>query len=157
VPRVIVLDTFPLSSTAKPRPRPDEPTGELDRCREWVRKCVSAGHQIVAPAIAYYEALRELERRGAARQIERLRAFCQSEPGRYLPLTDENLNHAARLWAKARNDGMPTAAAEALDGDVILAAQVLSLQCPDDVVVATSNVGHLSRFVAAERWTDISP
>jgi hypothetical protein len=38
---------------------------------------------------------------------------------------------------------------------MILAAQALELGNPD-VVIATTNVGHLSRFVAAETWENIS-
>jgi hypothetical protein len=42
--------------------------------------------------------------------------------------------------------------------DVILVAQALSLSVPtDDIVVATTNVGHLSRFLDARRWTEIHP
>lgn len=42
-----------------------------------------------------------------------------------------------------------------LDGDVILAAQTLLLGAPD-VVVATTNVGHLARYVNAKHWQDIT-
>jgi len=112
----------------------------------------------VAPAISYYEALRELERLHATGQIARLRAFCHTVPNRYLSLTDEDLELAAKLWGRARNAGTPTARADALDGDVILAAQALSLRVPaQDLVVATTNVAHLSLFVPAGLWTDIAP
>jgi hypothetical protein len=62
---------------------------------------------------------------------------------------------AAELWAQARQGGYPTAPDPALDGDVILAAQALSLGVP--VVVATANVAHLSRFVPADVWQNIAP
>jgi hypothetical protein len=39
---------------------------------------------------------------------------------------------------------------------MVLAAQALTLGEPD-VVVATTNIGHLSRFVPAELWQDITP
>jgi len=55
----------------------------------------------------------------------------------------------------ARNTGQPTAPDPALDGDVILAAQALTLNT--SVVVATGNVRHLSRFVRAELWQNIIP
>ena len=46
-----------------------------------------------------------------------------------------------------------------LDIDVILAAQALTAQVPvgDDIIVATDNVGHLSRFVTANLWSNIAP
>ena len=58
---------------------------------------------------------------------------------------------AAELWAQARNSGLPTADPKALDCDVILAAQALE----KDGIVATENVGHLSRFVDARDWRDL--
>jgi len=62
---------------------------------------------------------------------------------------------AAELWAAARNAGKPTASEKAIDGDVILAAQALTLGVPS-FVVATSNVGHLSRYVPAQDWKTIT-
>ena len=65
---------------------------------------------------------------------------------------------AASLWAKARQSGLPTADPKKLDVDVILAAQALTLNAPaSSVVIATENVGHLSRFVAADLWSNIKP
>lgn len=68
------------------------------------------------------------------------------------------MRDAARLWAQARNDGTPTASPDALDGDVILAAQCQNLRLPgEEYVVATTNVGHLTLFVPADLWTNITP
>jgi hypothetical protein len=39
---------------------------------------------------------------------------------------------------------------------VILAAEALTFGSPD-IVIATTNVGHLGRFVPAELWQNISP
>ena len=77
---------------------------------------------------------------------------------RYIPLTDEALRLAAELWAKARQEGRPTADSKELDIDVILAAQALPFGvAASDVVVATTNVRHLAQFVAAKHWTGIVP
>ena len=54
--------------------------------------------------------------------------------------------------------GLPTAHDKALDVDVILAAQARNLQTihsNESVVVITSDVSHLSRYVEAKRWMDI--
>jgi hypothetical protein len=119
---------------------------------------VTAGNRIVTPAIIYYEVLRELERLNAAVQVRRLRTFCHTVPDRYISLTDSNLEHAAKLWASIRNTGFSTASNEALDIDVILAAQVLDMNLNrNEYVVATSNVRHLARFVPADLWTNIKP
>lgn len=42
------------------------------------------------------------------------------------------------------------------DGDVILAAPALTLSVPN-VVMATENPAHLTRFVSAELWQNITP
>lgn len=158
MPRVIVLDTFPLSSTGKLDPPPGVAPTTLDRRHRWVRDCAAAGNRVVVPAISYYEALRELERLNATGQIARLRDFCHAVPDRYLSLTDADLNLAAKLWGQCRNAGTPTAGVDALDGDVLLAAQALSLGLPvQDLIVATTNPGHLSLFVPAELWMNIVP
>jgi hypothetical protein len=64
---------------------------------------------------------------------------------------------AAQLWADARKRGKTTADSNALDGDVILAAQaILEVNTGNEVVIATTNVGHLSQFVNAREWRLIS-
>lgn len=152
---VIVLDTFPTSSVSK-RPGKTQPTVS-DQCHQWIGNCQAAGHRILVPAISYYEVLRELEQRQATSQIDRLKAFCL-QPQRFLPVTTDHLETAAQLWGRARRDGWPTADAQALDGDVILAAQALSLVMPaSELIVATTNPGHLSRYVSADLWTNIAP
>jgi len=65
---------------------------------------------------------------------------------------------AAELWADARNRGLSTGDPKKLDVDVILAAQALTLAVPAaDQLVATSNVAHLSHFVRADLWANITP
>jgi hypothetical protein len=75
----------------------------------------------------------------------------------YLPITTRAMRLASELWAEIRNQRLSTAPDHALDGDVILAAQTRLLQSTmDDVVVATTNIAHLSRFVKAEQWRNIA-
>jgi hypothetical protein len=73
----------------------------------------------------------------------------------YLPITMSAMRQAAVFWGQARQQGQPTAGDNILDGDMILAAQAATLGFPD-VVIATTNVGHLSRFVRAELWQQIT-
>ena len=77
----------------------------------------------------------------------------------FLPLTDEVMKEAANIWAEARIQGMPTADEKSLDADVIICAQykLLELEYPGRyIVIATTNVDHLSRFAEAKEWNDIS-
>jgi len=152
---VIVLDTFPTSCVSK-RPGSGVP-GVSDRCREWINECEIAGHQIMIPAISYFEALRELEQRQATNQILRLKRFCL-QPHRFISLTTAHLELAAKLWGQSRRTGRPTADPHALDGDVIIAAQVISLGLSaSELLVATTNPAHLSRYVPSNLWTNIKP
>lgn len=65
------------------------------------------------------------------------------------------MRQSAQLWAQARQQGQPTAGDKTIDGDMILVAQAMTLAVPD-IVIATTNVGHLSRFIAAELWQNIA-
>ena len=65
---------------------------------------------------------------------------------------------ASELWARARSTGKPTAHDHALDGDVILATQAMTLSAPGrQVIVVTSNTKHLGLFVPAQPWERIPP
>lgn len=152
MPLTIVLDTSPLSTVTKRRG-----VAEADACRRWVAECRRAGHTIIAPAIAYYEVARELERAGNAAGLSRLDAFCNI-PGCYLAITDGAIRLAVKLWARARNGGTPTADPKELDGDVLISAQALDLRLPaSQLIVATMNPGHLSQFIAVDNWNNIAP
>ncbi|WP_217352466.1 hypothetical protein [Candidatus Viridilinea mediisalina] len=104
--------------------------------------------------IADYEVRRELLRARKRRGIERLNSL-KSEFG-YVEITTATMLQAAEFWAQLRQQGKPTADNAALDGDVILAAQAaLLIGIGHSVVVATTNVAHLSRMVPAEAWQKI--
>ncbi|MDJ1183259.1 type II toxin-antitoxin system VapC family toxin [Roseofilum casamattae] len=145
----IILDSAPVGLITNPKATPI-----ALRCQQWLLGLIDRDYEVVLPEIVDYEVRRELLRankvNGLAR-LDRLRSELV-----YLPITSEVMLKAAQLWAEARHKGKPTADNKALDGDVILAAQALSLE--DDgheVLVATSNVKHLSLFVKAKLWENI--
>lgn len=149
--RVVLLDAGPLGLVTHPRP-------EINReAALWLRDLLTAGATVMAPEISDYEVRRELIRAGRAKGVARLDRLA-AEIG-YLPISTEAMKQAAIFWAEARNQGQPTASDGSLDADVILAAQAKMLSNEEntkEVVVATTNVGHLSRFVKAAHWRDIS-
>jgi hypothetical protein len=111
----------------------------------------------VLSEISDYEVRRELIRARKIRGLQYLDAMRSDSGVRFSPLTSETMLRAAELWARARQRGHPTADPKALDCDVILAAQAqLEEEKGSSVLVATSNVGHLAHFVAAEEWHKIS-
>jgi len=149
--RVIVLDSTPLGLLVL---RQGMKAG--DECRAWLARHIASGARAFVPEIIDYEIRRELIRLRKSNSIAALDAFNVAWPDRFLPLTSKAMKLAAELWARARQRGVPTADRHALDVDVILAAQVLSLGLPaSDLVIATSNVAHLSQFVPAEHWASI--
>ena len=146
----IVLDSGPLGLATGPSAK--SPTPE---CAFWLRSLPSLGYRVVLPEIADYEVRRELIRARKTRGILRLEEVKLSVT--YLPLTTDAMLRAAEYWAIARQQGIPTADDRDLDGDVILAAQAtLFEEANEPVIVATSNPRHLSRFVDARLWTEIT-
>jgi predicted nucleic acid-binding protein len=146
---VVLLDTGPLGLvTAPPR------KADVLACSQWLAGLIAARVRVVVPEITDYELRRELLRAGKTASIRRLDALAQATE--YLPITTDAMRRAAELWAQARQQGQPTAADNTIDADMILAAQALTLGVPA-VVIATTNIGHLSRFVPAESWQNIQP
>ena len=111
---------------------------------------------MVVPEIVDYELRRELLRAGKSNSIARLDAFLAADPARLIRIDSLALRRAAELWSDARRRGLPTADVKELDIDVVQVAQRASAGFdPADLVIATTNVGHLSRFVRAETWDKI--
>jgi len=148
----VALDSSPLGLVT-------QKTGKSlngDACRVWMENLLVQGVRVYVPEVADYEVRRELIRTknpGSIARLDRLKQFA-----RYLPITTDIMLEAAELWAQSRNLGVATADIHALDGDVIIASQALSLAlATSEFVIATSNVRHLSRFVPAELWNNIKP
>ena len=147
--RLIVLDSGPLGMVTNPKAK-----GIPLACQLWLKTLLRRGERVAIPEIADYEVRRELLRAALLRSLHRLDNLKQTLE--YIPIQTETMLLAANLWAEARQTGQPTADAKALDGDVILSAQV-RLLCDDttEAIVATTNVAHLSRFITAFDWQSI--
>ncbi len=145
--RAVLLDAGPLGLAVHPSP--------VQGFREWLASLQGSGARVVIPEIAHYELRRELlrmERSESIARLDRLIGVCA-----YAPITTPVILRAAGLWAETRRRGQPTADDRALDGDVILAATAIELmQGGDEVIVATTNVAHIARFVPAEDWRNIA-
>lgn len=135
------------------------PAGGADAsaCLKWMRDCIEAGSIVCIAEIVDYELRRELIRRKSG-ALAKLDALPQPPSIQYLPLTTPVMRDAAQLWALMRNRGTPTAPHHALDGDVILAAQVTGFASASGgaAIVATTDVGDLTRLqLTAKRWEDV--
>ncbi len=151
---IILLDSGPLGLVTNPKASHD-----AIACKQWLRALPQSGHLALVPEIIDYELRRELRLYKKAQGLQHLDGFKAID--RYLPLTTEAMLKAAEFWATVRQSGLPTADKAALDVDVILAAQAATLNPASwgaagaNVIVATVNVGHLSRFVTAQPWQAI--
>jgi len=144
--RFILLDTGPLGQIARRRP---DPFVVL-----WTRQLNAGGARLAIPDICDYELRREFVRARLMGSLQALDSLAMVFG--YLPIDTATMRLAAQLWARVRQQGKPTADPKELDGDVILAAQAqLLIDAGHDVVVATSNVGHLSRVAPAQLWNTI--
>jgi predicted nucleic acid-binding protein len=144
---MILIDSGPLGYATNPRASPIN-----DRCSAWLEALAVAGEPIVLPEIADYETRRSWLRTNNEEAINRLNEF--KRRSNYLPITTPAMLLAAELWADARRHGYATAGDQSLDADVILAAQAIMLG--GNTVIATVNVGHLSRYTHAQLWEEIS-
>lgn len=146
--QVVVLDAGPIGLVTNPKLSP-----QSTACTHWLQNLVTSNVRVIIPEITDYEVRRELLRANKTKGVARL-----DELGKlleYLPITTAAMRQAALFWAQARQQGQPTAGDKTIDGDIILVAQVVTLRIPD-IVIATTNVGHLSRFTAADIWQNIT-
>ena len=150
--RIVLLDTGPLGLVT----HPNAATTNAEAAG-WLRELVTAGVAVRVPEICDYELRRELLRAGKTRSVMVLDRY-KATLG-YVPITTDAMLRAAAFWSDVRRQGKPTAPDPALDADVILAGQAATLSAggEDEIVIATTNVGHLSRFVAAEEWQEVRP
>jgi len=150
---IIFLDSGPLALLTNSKTPP-----QTLAILTWASAMHQAGHRFIVPAIADYEVRRELERSGKTASLKVLDSWNNADPQRLIPLTDSALKLAAKLWAQARNVGKPTADPKELDGDVLIAAQVLDMGFPlSEIVIATVNVSHISLFAPADEWQNVKP
>jgi predicted nucleic acid-binding protein len=134
----LLLDTGVLGQICHPRKHVD--------VRTWFRRAVRE-HTFIVSELADYELRRELLRVGAAISLRRLDELTRELS--YAPITTATWRHAAALWAVARNSGNVTAPPEALDGDVLVAAQALE----EGAEIVTTNTKHFQALsVTAMEW-----
>ena len=136
----LLLDTAVLGEVCHPRKYAD--------VRMWLARAV-AHHDVLISEVADYELRRELLRIRSHRSLDRLDELTRELT--YVPMATSTWRAAAKLWATLRNAGTVTAAPNALDGDVLIAAQALA----EGASVVTPNVRHFETIVPALAWRDV--
>jgi predicted nucleic acid-binding protein len=144
---LVFLDSTPLGLVSHPKGHPE--------ATPWIRSLLRAGSIAAIPEIADYEVRRELVRSGKTASLRRLSEL--RDDYLFVPIDSNAMLRAAELWAEARRRGRPGASEDALDGDVILAAQALAFQdAGHEVVVATHNLKHFELFLPARLWQEMA-
>lgn len=145
--KIVLLDAGPLGMISHPRNNPE--------IKFWLENLLRSGISLKVSEVADYEVRRELLRLNKEKGIQRLDNLIDRLG--YTPITREVMLKAAEFWADARKQGQPTANNQALDADVILAAQAFTISNQgENTVIATTNVRHLTRFVPAKLWNEIT-
>lgn len=135
----IVIDTSILGQLCYPK--------KNKALAEWfAEKVRSRNDDFFVPEIADYELRRGLikliaQKQASAKALDHLDSL--SKALEFVPITTAIMRRAAELWAKARIAGHVTAPEKSLDGDVILASQVIEVAG----TVWTANERHLRFFV----------
>ncbi len=136
----LLLDTAVLGEVCHPR--------KYDDVRAWLARTI-VHHDVLISEVADYELRRELLRIGSHRSLHRLDELTRELT--YIPMATSTWRAAAKLWATLRRAGTVTAAPNALDGDVLIAAQALA----EGASVVTPNVRHFETIVPALTWRDV--
>jgi hypothetical protein len=152
---IALIDSGVLGKLCNPNSSP-----EVEAAREQLYALLAKGIYIVSSQICDYEVRRSLilnSMRGLTSEgIDNLNKLAEFID--FLPVNNTVLKEAASLWAEARIQGIPTADDKSLDADIIICAQfkLLEKEYPGRyIVIATTNVKHLSRFTEAKEWQAI--
>lgn len=153
---IVFIDSGVLGLLANPNK-----LGEASDCEQCLYRLFSQGVYICSSDLCDYEVRRNLileshkkPHLNSINSLDELRELIV-----FFPISPLLLTRASSLWAKARIQGIPTADNKTLDIDIIICGhwQMLKEEFPSRyVVIATTNVKHLSRFAEARLWREIS-
>ena len=144
---LVLLDNGPLGEISHPNVAPD--------VMERLTLFFSKGYDVRISEVSDYEIRKELIREGLTESVERL-DLLKRDFG-YVPITTKAMLIAAELWARERNAGRPGASEDALDADVIIAAQAAVLNDDgEDVIVVTNNPKHFKNLVEVSDWDSLA-
>ena len=132
-------------------------------CEQWFYN-ISRTARLVSSELCLYEVRRGLLKASLQADnqlvpgLQGLQELEEESWVEFLVADRQVLNIAAELWAKAAASGQTSRSDKDIDIDIIISAhyQILVDEYPgQQVVVATKNLKHLSRFCTAANWRDI--
>jgi hypothetical protein len=160
---IVLLDSNTLGVLAKPKRSFDKPSDESQVCQQWFYGLLSRGNRVLTSEISDYEIRRGLlsdliNSKKSPLGLQILDALATDGLLEFSPVSKQVLILAANLWAEASSLGKQTSDSKNIDAGMIISAQYRIL-CEDypgqQVIVATTNLKHLSIFCEAANWQDI--
>jgi hypothetical protein len=153
---IVFLDSGVIGLLSNPNKR-----DRAIACEDWLYGLFAKGVYVVSSDICDYEVRRNLvlesmrseKRLQPLTSLDELHDFID-----FLPVTSKILISASDVWAKSRLQGQAMSNGASIDVDAIICAhwELLKEEFPSRyVVVATTNVRHLSRFTEAFDWESI--
>jgi hypothetical protein len=153
---IVFLDSGVIGILSNPNKN-----NQVIACENWLYSLLAKSVYVVSSDICDYEVRRNLvletmrfERRShSLTALDELHEFVE-----FISVSPQVLGKAADIWARSRLQGQPMSNLTGIDVDAIVCAhwQLLRDEFPSRyVVVATTNVRHLSLFTEAFEWQDI--
>jgi predicted nucleic acid-binding protein len=160
---IVFLDTNVLGLIAKPNKSFDESSDESYQVQQWFYGLLSKGVRVVTSTLCEYEFRRGLlepsnKSTELAPGLIELNKLAEQEILEFIDVSREDSILAAQMWVDAQAEGLPTSDKKKIDIDVIISAQCLILQQENPgqkVIMATTNIKHISRYCEAANWQDI--
>jgi hypothetical protein len=153
---IVFLDSGVLGLLTNPNKE-----GKPLLCENWLYSLLAKGVYVVSSDVCDYEVRRSLILEKAknpgldsVNNLDELRDIID-----FLKLETKVMFSASQTWVEARQKGRKTADDSSFDVDMIIIAhwRLLKRKYPSRyIVIATTNVKHLSEFTEALNWEDIN-
>ena len=152
---IVFLDSGVLGLLTNPNKK-----GQPLLCENWLYSLLAKGVVVVSSDVCDYEVRRsllvEINKNRSDNSVNNLDDLRETID--FLKLETEVMLCASQVWREARQRGRKTADDSSFDVDMIIIAhwRLLKEEHPSRyIVIATTNVKHLSEFSEALNWEDI--
>ncbi len=140
-----------------------ESNDECQQCEKWFGNLKTRGVIFTTSDLCDYEVRKKLifssiEKKATASGVKILNSLRTNGLVAFLSVSNESLDLAANPWASIATDRKYAPEMESIDPDIILSAQYQLIRDEHpghSVLMATTNLKHLSLFCDAAHWRDI--
>lgn len=153
---IILIDSGVLGILSNPNE-----SATTIKCEEWLYNKIVKGCTILTSQICKYEVKRSLllcqEQKPS--QVSGIQKLAELENLiDFIDVKPPDIETACQLWVQSIVEGIQVAPMMDVNFDIIICAQFkrLELENPGrEIVIATTNLRHLQRFVKADLWENL--